>query len=283
MRLGIFAKTFARSTLAETLNAVLSHGIYVVQFNLACAGLPTLPDRFKAAEVEEIRTTIDAHHVTMAAVSGTFNMINPDLSQRHDGLRRLGELISVCQRLGTSVITLCTGTRDPADMWCRHPANDSPEAWQDLVTAMGEALEIAQDTGVTLAFEPEVANVVDSARKARSLLDEMRSSHLKVVMDPANLFHAGELPRMPALLDEAFDLLAQDIVIAHAKDLSHDGEAGRKAAGEGRLDYDQYLRLLHETGFAGPVILHGLHEARVARSIAFLREKFRSIGIGDAL
>ena len=55
---------------------------------------------------------------------------------------------------------------------------------------------IASSYGLTLAIEPEVDNVVDSAVKARRLLDEMASPHLKVVIDPANLFHAGELPRM---------------------------------------------------------------------------------------
>ena len=70
---------------------------------------------------------------------------------------------------------------------------------------MGEAVEIAEAQGVTLVFEPEVNNVVDSAQKARRLLDEVRSKHLQVVIDGANLFHAGQLPRMREVLDEAFD------------------------------------------------------------------------------
>src|SRR5690349_23251315 len=52
--------------------------------------------------------------------------------------------------------------------------------------------DIARQANAVLAFEPEVSNVVDSARKARRLLDEIGSPHLKVTMDPANLFHAGD-------------------------------------------------------------------------------------------
>ena len=63
-------------------------------------------------------------------------------------------------------------------------------------------------------------------------------------MDGANLFHAGDLPRLHEVLDEAFELLGEHIVLAHAKDLSRDGEAGHEAAGTGLLDYDHYLRLL---------------------------------------
>lgn len=132
---------------------------------------------------------------------------------------------------------------------------------------------------MTLAFEPEVSNVVNTTRQGRRLLDEMQSPRLKVVMDVANLFQQGELARMPAVLAEAFDLLGDDIVLAHAKDLSRDGEAGHQAAGTGLLDYELYLRLLHGAGYAGPLILHGLDETQVDTAVAFLREKMRAVGL----
>ncbi|MBI4552393.1 MAG: sugar phosphate isomerase/epimerase [Candidatus Latescibacteria bacterium] len=273
MQIGIMAKTFVRPTLGDVLDVVGRYSLRAIQFSFSCAGLPNMPDRIDPAQVERIHVEMDARAITMAAVSGTFNMIDPDLSKRRDGLRRLREMASVCARLVTPVITLCTGTRDPDNMWRRHPDNDSPTAWRDLVVSMTEAVQYAEEFGVTLAFEPEVSNVVDSAHKARRLLDEVRSPRLKVVMDGANLFHAGELPRMREILNEAFDLLGPDIVLAHAKDLSQDGEAGHEAAGTGRLDYDHYLMLLRAAGYDGALILHSLDETQVAGCIEFLRSK----------
>lgn len=273
MQIGIFAKTFVRPTLKETLDAVTRHGIYCVQFNFACVGMPSLPDRIDWVVADRIREQMEASQVSMAAVSGTFNMAHPNPAVRRDGLARLRELACSCKRLDTSIVTLCTGTRDPENMWRRHPDNGSPQAWRDLLVTMGEAVKTAEETGVTLAFEPEVSNVVDSAQKARSLLDEVRSPRLKVVMDAANLFQTGELPRMRPVLDEAFELLHNDIVLAHAKDLNRDGEAGHEAAGQGVLDYDHYLALLRTTGFDGPLILHGLTEIQVEACVAFLHEK----------
>lgn len=273
MEIGIFAKTFVRPTLPETLDAVVAHGIGCVQFNLACAGVPSLPEQIDAALIAEIRGAMDARQLRMAAVSGTFNMIHPDLQRRQDWLARLRTLVAACHDLGTSVITLSTGTRDPDNMWRRHPANDTPESWRDLLAALSAALTIAEEHCVTLAFEPEVSNVVDSAAKGRRLLDELRSPYLKVVLDGANLFHAGELPRMREILDTAFALLGDEIVIAHAKDLSHDGDAGHEAAGTGLLDYDHYLALLRSVSFDGPLILHALAEDQVAQSVAFLVAK----------
>jgi sugar phosphate isomerase/epimerase len=273
MQIGIFTRTFVRPTFAETLDAVRAHGIESVQFNLECAGLPAMPDHIDPGECDRIRQEFAARGIRMAAVSGTFNMIHPDPAERHRGLRWLRELASVCDRLGTSVITLCTGTRDPASMWRRHPENDSPQAWADLLASMREAARIAEEHGVTLVVEPEVSNVVDSARKARALLDELASPRVKIVIDGANLFHAGELPRMRVILDEAFALLGPDIVLAHAKDLNRDGEAGHEAAGTGLLDYDHYVALLREVGFEGPLLLHSLQEAQVGGCVAFLRRK----------
>jgi len=273
MTLGIMAKTFARPTVEATLDAIAAHGIRTVQFSLSCAGMPDLPDRLDPDLCDHIRREMARRGIVMSALSGTFNTIDPDPAKRSDGLRRLRVLASACERLGTRVITLCTGTRDPDDMWRRHPGNDAPEAWEEMVSSVRQAVSFAEETGVTLAFEPEVSNVVDSARKARRLLDEIASPRLKVVMDGANVFHAGELPRMREVLDEAFALLGPDIALAHAKDLDRDGEAGHLAAGTGLLDYDHYLSLLRAAGFDGALILHGLAESQVTGCLAFLEKK----------
>ncbi len=280
MNIGIFAKTFVRPTLSATLDAVQAHGLDCVQFNLACAGLPSMPDTLSDAVIEDIRRQMAARHMHMAAISGTFNMIHPDPAQRQVGLRRLAVMAAACARLGTGIITLCTGSRDAQNMWNRHPDNDTPAAWRDLLECLTPALETAEQYDVTLAFEPEVANVIDTAAKGRKLLDEVKSPRLKVVLDAANLFRAGDLERMPVVLQEAFDQLGNDIVIAHAKDLAHDGEAGHQAAGTGLLDYDRYLGLLRQSGYDGALILHSLEEDQVDPAVAFLRGKLAAQGAG---
>ena len=128
----------------------------------------------------------------------------------------------------------------------------------------------------TLGLEPETGNVINSARKARRLLDEMKSPRLKVILDPANLFHPGDLPRMKEILNEAFDFLGRDIVLAHAKELASDGHAGGLPLGEGELDWDLYLGSLRRAKFTGPLIMHGFEEQHAKVSSAFLRGKLRA-------
>ena len=273
MDIGIFAKIFKRASLEETLDAIKAHGIRYVQFNMACAGLPTLPDQVSSELIQRIRLAFVSRELTMTAMSGTYNMIHPDVVQRLDGLRRLGVLAKACQELGVPIISVCTGTRDADNMWRRHPDNDTPQAWRDLLTMMHGAIDITEESGVSVGVEPELSNVVDSAVKARQLLDEIGSPRLKIVMDGSNLFRAADVPRMSEILHEAFDLLGKDIAAVHAKDLIVDGTGEHGAAGMGVLDYDLYLSLLDKVGFTGPLILHTLEENQVDGSVAFLRGK----------
>ena len=123
MRLGIFAKTFPRPDLAETLDAVAASGLRVMQFNLALAGGPSLPEAIAPGLAAAVRAQAAERELEIAAVSGTYNMAHPDPAVREDGLRRLGVLLAAAPALGTRIVTLCTGTRDPDDMWRRHPDN----------------------------------------------------------------------------------------------------------------------------------------------------------------
>ena len=279
MEIGIFAKTFVRPTLGETLDAVAAHGVRTVQFNLSCVGLPTLPDAVDPAMVNNIRKAFEERGMTMAAVSGTFNMIHPDRRARADGLRRLGVLASICQDLGTNVITLCTGTRDPGDMWRSHPDNQAPTARRDLVATLERAVMYADQYKVTLAIEPEVNNVVSTADAALRLLAVFDTPLLRVVIDGANLIRPNNLSHMPTILKETFSLLGDKIVLAHAKDLGRSGAPGSTAPGLGDLDFDLYLGLLAASGYAGPLIIHGLDESQASASIDFIRNKLAVVAV----
>ena len=189
VQLGILTNSYNYPTLEATLDAIARDGLSCVQFEQITAGIAHDAEQVDGALSAHVRQALTERGLRMAALSGTVNMIHPDSGARQAGMRRLRALIESCAVFGTTVITLCTSSRDPLSMWRRDPDNDSPEAWADLLVSMREAVRVAEGCGVTLAFEPEVNNVVDSARKARQLIDEVGSPLLKVVMDPANIFH----------------------------------------------------------------------------------------------
>ena len=256
MRLGIFAKTFAGSDPATVLAASKAAGFASVQYNMACSGLAAMPDDLSAADVAAVAAASAATGVAIAAVSGTYNMIHPDGTVRAKGLVRLEVLLKNAAAMGAGMVTLCTGTRDPDDQWRHHPDNTSPEAWADLLAEMGNACALAEPLGIKLGIEPELANVVDTAARARVLIDTLQSPALAIVLDPANLFEVAPRSEQRDLLARSVDLLADRIAMAHAKD--RDAQGGFATAGKGVVDFPHFLGRLKAAGFDGDLVTHGL-------------------------
>jgi sugar phosphate isomerase/epimerase len=267
MRLGIFAKTFPGSDPLTVLRAAKAVGYDCVQYNMACSGLASMPDEISDAIVNDIRNAVMETGVEIVALSATYNMIHPVVSVRENGLRGLGVLADAARQLSIPLLTLCTGTRDAEDQWRAHPDNDTPEAFRDLMSEMAKALKVAD--GLHLGIEPELSNVVNSAAKARALLNEMKTDRLRIVFDPANLFESPS--DQHDIIAEGLELLAPSIALVHAKDRNRAGDF--VAAGTGVLDYPDFLAKLKRAGFTGPVITHGLAAQEAAAVATFLSKQ----------
>lgn len=269
MQLGIFARTFAVQGALPVLHAVAQAGYETAQFNFACLGLASMPDEITDETVKKVAAASRETGISIAAVSGTYNMIHPDLSQRARGLQRLEVIIRCARAMGTEMVTLCTGTRDSQDQWRAHPDNGKPDAWHDLCTEMEKALAIAERHAVDLGIEPELANVVSSAAHARRLIDELKSPRLRVVLDPANLFEVVTSEERLHLVEQSVELLADRLSMAHAKD--RDAQGNFVAAGKGVIDFSHFIGCLRKAGFAGPLVTHGLSEPEAPGAAHFLK------------
>ena len=271
IKLGIFAKTFKISSSEELFSTIKSHQLEVAHYNMACVGLNSLPTKEVPADtLKAIYTSAQKNQLEIIGLSATFNMIHPNPQVRANGLKSLEILAQACTGLGTNFLSLCTGSRDQKNKWKWHPDNAQPEAWTDLLNTMQKALEIAEKYNLILGVEPETANVVQSPQKARQLLDEMQSKHLKIILDPANLFETVKsTDEINQHIAKAIELLADDIAIAHAKDRTLDGVF--KAAGKGDIDFEFFIQQLKSIGFDGPLVLHGLEESEVGGARDYLR------------
>lgn len=267
MKIGVFAKTFAGKDPMTVLAASAAAGFQGVAYNMACSGLEAMPEGISDAAIGEIVAASRATGQTIQSLSGTYNMIHPDIAVRERGHARLAVLAAAARDMGTELITLCTGTRDAADQWRGHPDNGSIEAWADLMQSFKVAVQVAEKYKIYLGVEPELANVVNGAVTARRLLDELQSDRVKIVLDPANLFEVSDDPR--GVIAEAVDLLGPDIAMVHAKD--RDRAGGFTAAGKGVVDFAHFIAALRGVRFDGPVVTHGLTVDEAPQVAAFLK------------
>ncbi|MER8449335.1 sugar phosphate isomerase/epimerase [Mesorhizobium sp. M0166] len=269
MQIGVFAKTFPGSEPGGVLAAVRDAGFAVTQFNLACAGLPSTPDAVPDDVIRAIAAASDASGVALVALSGTYNMAHPDNAVRDDGLRRLKVVIEAAAKLSTPLVTLCTGTRNRDDQWAHHPDNADPSAWADMAREMEKALQLADRHGVDLGIEPEQANIVTSAQDAMQLIAEMGSKRLRIVLDPANLFEQADAAQARAIVAAAIETTAGHVAMAHAKDRFAHGCFA--TAGQGVVDFADFIARLKATGFDGPLVTHGLSAEEAPGVAGFLK------------
>ena len=82
MQLGVFAKTFPGNEPAGVLAAVRDAGFAVTQFNLACAGLPSMPDDVPAEVIQAIDDAVDASGVGLVALSVKFRSQRKQMPSR---------------------------------------------------------------------------------------------------------------------------------------------------------------------------------------------------------
>ena len=217
-----------------------------------------------------ILITTLASGVGLVALSGTYNMAHPDKQVRGNGLRRLAVVIEAAARLSTKLVTLCTGTRNRDDQWAYHPDNADPSAWADMAREMEKALLIAERHGVDLGIEPEQANIVTSAGDAMRLIAQMRSKRLRIVLDPANLFEQANAAQARAIVAAAVERTAGQVAMAHAKDRFADGRFA--TAGQGIVDFADFIARLKATEFDGPLVTHGLSAEEAPGVARFLKE-----------
>jgi sugar phosphate isomerase/epimerase len=262
-RLGIFARTFRRDTPAEVAAAVSAAGYALAHWNFAAIGRATLAADVDADQFSVVYEAFHDHGLGIPSVSGTFNMINPSIDLRDQQIEEAIRLIRLVGVLGADVVTLCTGTRDPDNMWRTHPGNTERSAWSDLRRSLDPLLEAASDAGVRLGVEPEFGNVVRDARTAARLLDELGSdAPVGIVLDPANLLTPDTVAQQDRIIGEAVDLLGDRVISIQVKDF-------------GLMDYPALFAQLARIDPV-PVIVQDASEDDAARVRADLLRWYRS-------
>ncbi len=272
MELGIFSRTYETDNIEETCMRMKAERLVHTQFNLLNAGMPTLPEAFDEKKIEEIKEITGKYGILLDALSGTFNMIDPDKEARKAGCLQFETQCRIARMLNIPIVTLCTGSKNKQSKWSWHEDNEKQSSWDDLMRSTETILKYAEDNHIVLGVETEASNIIDTPEKARKYLDCIGSPNIKIIMDGANLFRKEQADDMPRILQEAFDILGKDIVLAHAKDFTAKEHMEFVAAGEGMLDFKLYIALLQRSGYRGALIMHGLSEAQIPGSRKFLEE-----------
>jgi sugar phosphate isomerase/epimerase len=238
------------------------------------AGVQVQPDlfvneegKFRRSRAETVKA-FQAAGLEVAAWCAYRSLIGPE-EEVAANVAAQKKIISLANRLrelaGEDACPIvCTGTGDPS----AYPGDSPGVLWGQLEEAVGELAAYAAERNVCVAIEPTRSHIVDSSVAARKLVDQVASKHLGVCFDPANI--CGDKDH----LGRALNLLGDDIVLAHAKDVVFGPEGNvvdYPPAGKGQLDYAKFAELCSSLGSCRYLVLEYLRTPEQAEeAIAFV-------------
>lgn len=150
-------------------------------------------------------------------------------------------------------------------------ANDE-STFQPVVDSLGKLADRAKHFGVTLCFKAHVGQYVFNTPTTLKVLEAINHPNLGLDMDPSHIWRAGEDPV------EAIGAVVQRIRHVHIRDCrgrqQNPGPPEHQANGRGDIDLLGYIRVLHASGYSGPVDLEiiGAKNYDVARCVAIAAE-----------
>ena len=245
LQLGIRLHDMREGTLEERAAWAQEQGFSCVHLALSktIPGFKMAPGTLNAGLGKRIRNIFSSHGVDVAVLGCYKNLAHPD----PEVVQELQDLYIAHLRMAISLNCSVVGTETGApNAEYRYEPNCHTEmALQSFLRGLEPVLEAAETLGVLFAIEPVWNHIVWNPQVARRVLDEMASPNLRIIFDPVNLLSVENYQQRERVIDEALELLGEDVEIVHLKDFRLEGDKlVSVAAGTGMMDYRTIMEYL---------------------------------------
>ncbi|QKS69743.1 sugar phosphate isomerase/epimerase [Paenalkalicoccus suaedae] len=206
------------------------------------------PGKLSPALAMDIGKSFEKQGISIAVLASYLHLHETDEASRSKTIARYKECIRYARFFGAPMVGTETG---PAE------EGGSEAEWNRLVQNVQELVKEAEQWGVFLALEAANGHLLHTAKQLRWLLDQVDSSNIGVILDPGNLMTEVNFKQQDDIIEEAFDLLGDRILAAHAKDrrFGEDGTLEVVPAGQGTMNYELYMKRLRAYKPGVPIIL----------------------------
>ena len=209
-----------------------------------------MPGTHTEQEQERIQKLLHHYHI-QAQVIGGFTFRNQslwsidvgDLTYRNM-LEELRRQIEFAQLLGCRMIRTLVFSKQ-ACLWGENGAElrngYHNRSWPKMLKLFEAPVRMVEDAGMDLIFETGVNTVLTSGWLSRKFVEDLGSSHLKILWDPANMLINREYP------DTVYEEIKEHIAHIHIKDGIYDANRSTiVSAAVGQGDMKHYLEGIRE-------------------------------------
>jgi sugar phosphate isomerase/epimerase len=259
--------------ITDGISTDFEHALKVMRENgLNQAELQYLWDKevgdFDKNEIDKIEELLKRYKMEVSCISrhnfagiGVHEVNIGDSTYNHH-MEKLKECINMAQKLGSPLVRIMSFRKEMV-LFGEHGAekwNVSDGAWSKLVELLSPVVKLAKEEGIMLVVETGNNAMITSCFLGKKLIDDLETTHLKVLWDPANALYCGENPSKNALDSMVGGYLGH----VHMKDVEvsiHQATIKCVALGEGQMapHLSTIAKRLNDIGYKGSMSLESVY------------------------
>lgn len=194
-----------------------------------------------------IKEVFTRNNVDIAVLGCYLNLANPDPAQLAQITKNYEAHIRFASLLGCGMVGTETGAVNVEYKY--EPANHSEEALNIFIKNLKPVVDYAEKMGVIVGIEPVYKHIMCDIKRTRKVLDAISSPNLRVIFDITNTMSIDNYKYQDEIMDEAFDLVGEEIDVMHIKDfIVKDNQIISRpvTVGEGELHLSHLMKLAKE-------------------------------------
>lgn len=269
MQIGIRAHDCKKAPFDELIKNVNRQGFKCIQLalRLAIDAFPTDKCAMTPGMALYLKRILAKNDVDVAVLGCYLNLGTNDEQQRKEITEVYKAHIRFASLLGCGVVGTETYGYDGTA--------SSDEALDTFIENLRPIVGYAEKMGVILALECVHYHTVCDMKRMKKVLDTINSPNLQVIYDPINTFSPDTYENQAEMMEEAFELLGDDIVVIHIKDfVVEDGKIVPAQIGEGIFRFDILMKFLKEKKPHIHALLEETTPDTAVRSRKFIEEQY---------
>lgn len=247
IQLGIRFHDTKELPFEERLKEVKKQGFSCIHLALSkVPGFTAEPGALTPGYAMYIKNALRKADLDLAVLGCYLNLANPNADKLRTIQEKYYAHLRFASILGCGMVGTETGAPNEAYSYDKEACH-SKEALDTFITNLRPVVECAEKCGVIMAIEPVYRHIVYDGKRAKEVLDRIGSPNLKIIFDPVNLIWTDNYENRNEVIEEAMDILADDIVMIHLKDcVKGEGTVKSVGCGFGDMDYTNILKFAME-------------------------------------
>lgn len=242
MQIGIRLHDTAELSLEQRLATIKQQGFTCAHLALTkvIKEFPVTSATLTPGYAMHLKKLFQSYEIDIAVLGCYLNLAEADASLREGVLSTYKAHIRFASILGCGVV----GTETPFTASNRIDAS-TQAAMQTMLENLSEIASYAEKMGVILAIEPVRTHLVATPKLARTVMNKINSPNLQIIFDPVNLLEMDNYKEQTKVMEEAIDLLGDEVAVVHMKDfVIQEGKMVAVAAGSGHLAYEPIMKFI---------------------------------------